>query len=71
MSPVGNTNHHVVPEAGLVPVPQVVDVPQFLQEIVVIPAVKSSYISPLAALAHKDVLEAAGAQSGSGSVIQL
>ena len=68
---MSNTNHHVITEASLVPVSQVVDVPEFLQKIVVVPPMEAAHVSPLAALSDKDVFEPAGAQGGSGSVIEL
>ena len=55
----------------MVPVSQVVDVPEFLQKIVVVPAMEAAHISPLATLSNKDVFKPAGAQGGSGSVVEL
>ena len=66
------TDQHVVPEAGGVPVSEVVDVPLSLQQVVVVPPVESAHVSALAALTNKHVLEPAGAESCSVcSVIQL
>ena len=66
-----NTNHHVITEAGLVPVSQVVDVPEFLQKIVVVPAMEAAHISPLATFPNKNVFKPAGSQGGPGSVVEL
>ena len=65
------TYHHVVTEAGLVPVSKVVDVAEFLQEIIVVPAMEAPHVSSLATLANKNVFKPAGSQGSPGSVVEL
>ena len=50
---------------------EVVDLPLPLQQVVVVPPMEAPHVSSLATLSDKHVLEPAGPESGSGSVVEL